>query len=323
MYFVLVLKSDSGNNGSCIERPVYFILSTSDRQLAWRGFKGRKKLYTGATIVDVESDIRHIIEKEDFQIEASIKKAFSGCGVTDFILEARPAMMRDLSNFSDEKVIKLNDGKYSIHFSGFEQESKVCVENGDDFFFIPFSRLTHYFRSKDTSDVFNGLKVFEKMTYKEFQNYFESDEDIAAPFVIYFLCECSGRPWWRDGEAVVTQMMARTSYCKNRNERLVAMFYDLVLENGLEVADIEDSGFNFDVIDALSIYEEAFTHENETDRIRTIVEYRNQLAITVKRYDFEYLIKRATERKSWNRRKKLQGYLDLLNTLCNDQRSSQ
>lgn len=140
MYFVLVLKSDSGNNGSCIERPVYFILSTSDRQLAWRGFKGRKKLYTGATIVDVESDIRYIIEKEDFQIEASIKKAFSGCGVTDFILEARPAMMRDLSNFSDEKVIKLNDGKYSIHFSGFEQESKVCVENGDDFFFIPFCK---------------------------------------------------------------------------------------------------------------------------------------------------------------------------------------
>src|SRR5574344_360767 len=146
MYFVLVLKSDSGNNGSCIERPVYFILSTSDRQLAWRGFKGRKKLYTGATIVDVESDIRHIIEKEDFQIEASIKKAFSGCGVTDFILEARPAMMRDLSNFSDEKVIKLNDGKYSIHFSGFEQESKVCVDNVDDVVFRTLSRLTHEFR---------------------------------------------------------------------------------------------------------------------------------------------------------------------------------
>lgn len=323
MNFVLVLKSVSDNNGNCIEKPVYFNLCTSDRRLAWRGFKGREKLYTGATIDNVESDIRYIIEKEDFQIEESIKKAFSGCGVTDFILEACPGMMRDVMGFSDEKVIKLNDGKYSIHFAGFEEESKVCVENGDDFFFIPFSRLTHYFRSKDTSDVFNGLKAFEKMTYKEFQNYFESNEDIAAPFVIYFLCECSSRPWWRDGEPVVTQMMARTSYCKNRNERLVAMFYDLVLENGMEVADIEDFGFNFDVIDALSIYEEAFTHENETDRIRTIVEYKNQLAITIKRYDLEYLIKRASESKSWNRRKKLQGYLDLLNTLCNDQRSSQ
>ena len=124
-------------------------------------------------------------------------------------------------------------------------------------------------------------------------------------------------------ESDFVHTMARTAYCRNRHERLVAMFYDLVCELGMPVECISGEGFNNQVYEALAVYETAYSAKEEIERIRIIVSSGNELAITVKRYDLEYLIKRAAESKSWNRRKILQGYLDLLNTLCNDQRNSQ
>lgn len=63
--------------------------------------------------------------------------------------------------------------------------------------------------------------------------------------------------------------------------------------------------------------------DDEISRIKAITSSGNELAINVKRYDLEYLIKRATENKSWNRRKKLNNLLELLNSECDDKRKLQ
>ena len=141
---------------------------------------------------------------------------------------------------------------------------------------------------------------------------------------LQLLCTEPGKPYYRDGIPVIVHTMARTAYCKNRHERIVAMFYDLVCEDGMPVSFIIEEGFNTCVYDALYVFEEAHSiKDDEISRIKAITSSGNELAINVKRYDLEYLIKRATENKSWNRRKKLNNLLELLNSECDDKRKLQ
>lgn len=220
-------------------------------------------------------------------------------------------------------MAKLHGGSFTVCITGTEEYSPINVQASDKSFTIPFSRFSNYFMEEDPQVLINGLSAFEKMTYEEFQDYFESHEEQAALIVAANLCTPPFRFDFRDGVPVIVHTMARTAYCRNRHERLVAMFYDLVCELGMPVNCIIAEGFNTCVYEALNVYRTAYSAKDELERIRIIVSSGNDLAITVKRYDLEYLIKRATESKSWNRRKKLQGYLDLLNTLCNEQRNSQ
>lgn len=218
---------------------------------------------------------------------------------------------------------ELHNGSYTVCITGTDEYSPIIVQASDKSFTIPFSRFRDYFMEDDPEVLIDRMSVFEKMTYEEFQDYFESHEEQAAPIVAVNLCPPHHNFNFRDGVPVIVHTMARTAYCRNRHERLVAMFYDLVCELGMPVECISGEGFNNRVYEALAVYETAYSAKEEIERIRIIVSSGNELAITVKRYDLEYLIKRAAESKSWNRRKILQGYLDLLNTLCNDQRSSQ
>ena len=220
-------------------------------------------------------------------------------------------------------MAKLHGGEFTVYITGTEEYSPIKVQASDKSFTIPFSRFRNYFMEDDPEVLIDRMSVFEKMTYEEFQEYFESHEEQAAPIVAVNLCPPHHKFNFRDGATVIVHTMARTAYCRNRHERLVAMFYDLVCELGMPVGCISEEGFNSRVYEALTVYETAYSAKEEIERIRIIVSSGNELAITVKRYDLEYLIKRAAESKSWNRRKILQGYLDLLNTLCNDQRNSQ
>jgi len=101
------------------------------------------------------------------------------------------------------------------------------------------------------------------------------------------------------------------------------MFYDLVLETGMPVEQVEREGFNDCVLDALRVYEKAHDAGTEQERISVIAASGNELAITIKRYNLECQIRFATEARAWRRRKKLNDLLETLNSKCNDQRNSQ
>lgn len=220
--------------------------------------------------------------------------------------------------------VSLHNGEYSVCITGADDYSPIIVTAEDKSFSIPFSRFSEYFQLEDPQAIIDRLSYFQEMTYEEFQDYFESNEEQAAPIVAINLCTQPNKPWYRDGIPVIVHTMARTSYCKDRHERIVAMFYDLVCEDGMPVSCIIEEGFNTCVYDALRVYEEAHSiKEDEISRIKLIASSGNELAINVKRYDLEYLIRRATENKSWNRRKKLNGLLELLNSECDDQRKLQ
>ena len=220
--------------------------------------------------------------------------------------------------------VSLHEGQYSVCITGTNEYSPIKVTAEAKSFTIPFSRFTEYFQTDYPQELIDRMEVFEKMSYDEFQDYFESNEEQAAPIVVVNLCTEPGKPYYRDGIPVIVHTMARTAYCKNRHERIVAMFYDLVCEDGMPVSFIIEEGFNTCVYDALYVFEEAHSiKDDEISRIKAITSSGNELAINVKRYDLEYLIKRATENKSWNRRKKLNNLLELLNSECDDKRKLQ
>ncbi len=218
---------------------------------------------------------------------------------------------------------KVHGGEYTVSISGTDYYSPITVSSSDKSFTIPFDRFADYFSTKDPVELIDRMQYFEKMSYVEFQDYFESNEEQAAPYAAHYLCTRPTKPWYRDGIPVIVYMMARVGLCKNRHERLVAMFYDLVCENGMPVEAIEQDGFNECVYEALRVYVQAYNAKTEQKRMDVIAESGNALAIAVKRYDLECLVRYAADAKSWRRRKKFNDLLELFNSKCYDQRNSQ
>lgn len=219
--------------------------------------------------------------------------------------------------FDKPLTATLHGGEYTVEITGSYEDSPIKVTSKGDSFQIPFFRFTHYFREEDAQVLIDRMPHFDSMSFEEFRNYFESNEEFAAPIIADIICGSYTRPWYRDGVPVIVHTMARSARCNGRHERLVAMFYDIILDMGYAVKKFTDCGFNVCVYDALRVYEKASDIKDESERIKMIAASGNQMAINVKRYDLEYLIQRANENRSWRRRNKLNGYLELLNNECN------
>jgi len=218
---------------------------------------------------------------------------------------------------------KVHGGEFTVTITGTDKYSRIIVSSPDKSFKVPFSRFSEYFETNDPAVIIDRMKYFEKFTFDEFQDYFESNEEQAALIATFYLCTRPTKPWYSEGIPIIVYMMCRTAACRNRHERLVSMFHDLVLETGMPVGQIEREGFNDCVLDALRVYEKAHDADTEQEKISVIAASGNEFAITIKRYNLECQIRFATEAKAWRRRKKLNDLLETLNSKCNDQRNSQ
>ncbi len=94
---------------------------------------------------------------------------------------------------------KVHGGEYTVSISGTDYYSPITVSTSDKIFTTPFGRFTNYFSTNDPAELIDRMQGFEKMTYSEFQDYFESNEEQAAPYAAHYLCTRPTKPWYRDG----------------------------------------------------------------------------------------------------------------------------